>query len=105
MKLNGLDDLFTMREVKAQAVAGLLTAFTGEYPSIKRSDEFVNIKLSNKQIEKGQTLLRKLLGREPGEIRIQGLNDIMTPVFVKKYMGWIIGVPLALVVLGGIIKK
>ena len=105
MRVSGIGDLFSGRELKAQAVAGLLTAFTGEYPKLKREDNFISIKLSEKQILKGQNLLKQMLGAEPGEIRIEGINDIMTPVFIRKYIGWVIGIPAALILLGGLIKK
>ena len=105
MQMQGIGDLFTKREAVTQAYAGLVLAATGSYPKVKRGDEYTTIKLSEKQIIKGQELLKKLLGREPGDVRIEGINDIMTPVFMKKYLGWIIGVPVALIVLGGILKR
>jgi hypothetical protein len=105
MKLNGLGDLFTTRELKAQAIAGLISLYTGEYPRVTREDTFTKIKLSDKQILKGQELFDSWMGKKPGDIQIEGINDVMTPVFAKKYLWWLIGIPAAFVVLGGVMKR
>lgn len=97
--------LVSSRELKTQGMSLMVNAFTGSSPIIQRHDNYNEIILTDEQVQRGQQIFKDMLESKPGEVRLVGMDKVVNPVIIKKYIGWIIGIPAALVIIGGLLKR
>ena len=97
--------LISSRELKTQGLSLLVSAFTGSSPTIRRGDSFNEIVLTDDQVKRGQVIFKNMLEAKPTDVRLVGMNKVVNPVVLKKYIGWMIGIPAALIIIGGILKR
>jgi hypothetical protein len=100
MAILGLSD----REIKTQAYAAAITALTGKYPEIIRTDETNYIELYPDQVEKAQEYLISMIEAEPSDVQIN-VKPVIVPVVLKKYWPWLVGIPSGIVLLSFILGR
>lgn len=89
-----LRNLGSAKEIKAEAIAALFLAFTGERPTLEKGrddfGEFIRIKFSERQLEALRLNLDTLINKEPGDVRMD-LAPVFTPLIIKKGLPYILG--------------
>lgn len=85
--LDFLKSLGQSKEVKAEAIAALFVAFTGERPRVTKGKdargEYMSIAPSPRQTEILRQNLEAQLAKAPGDVRVD-LSGVLLPIILKK---------------------
>ena len=91
------------KDSKTEAIAFLVSLFTGSRPIINRTAEYNEIEFTPEQVKLLQDQLKRWHDKEPGAVRVK-VGPVLAPFYLKKYSPYLLGGIAAGALLGRLIK-